>query len=115
MNPLLADRLLDPSVIVCTHYNCLGYIVQPDLAGFRAWMSTTGRRVWAMGIMSSGQAKLDDVLADPVLKHFESVVLGASKPTSIDSFTQGYRKLGRGLIISESEPDASELGHGEEG
>lgn len=94
MNPLLADRLLDPSIILCTHYNCLGYMVQPDLAGFQQWISGTGRRVWAMGVMSSGQAPLDAVLADPTLGRFESVVLGASRPASIQSFAQGYRQIG---------------------
>lgn len=94
MNPLLADRLLDPSIILCTHYNCLGYMVQPDLAGFRTWISGTRREVWAMGIMSSGQARLDDVMSDATLKQFQSVVLGASRPASIESFAKAYRDLG---------------------
>lgn len=93
MNPLLADRVLDPSIIICTHYNCLGYMVQPDLAGFAGWLNGTARRVWAMGIMSSGQAKLDQVMADPLLKRFDSVVLGASRPASIQSFATAYQAI----------------------
>ena len=90
MNPLLADRLLDPAIILCTHYNVLGYMVQPDLAGFQHWLAHTKRTVWAMGIMSSGKAKLPDVVADPSLRQFESVVLGASRPASIESFARAY-------------------------
>lgn len=94
MNPGLADRLLDPSIVLCTHYNCLGYMVQPDLDGFRQWLSGTERRVWAMGIMSSGQAKLDEVMEEPTLGQFESVVLGASRPASIQSFAERYARSG---------------------
>jgi len=90
MNPLLADRLLDPSIILCTHYNILGYMVQPDLAGFQAWLATTPRTVWAMGIMSSGKAKLAEVIADPSLQRFDSVILGASRPASIEGFAAAY-------------------------
>jgi hypothetical protein len=90
MNPLLADRLLDPSIILCTHYNILGYMVQPDLAGLQQWLAVTPRTVWAMGIMSSGKAKLPDVIADPSLGKFDSVVLGASRPASIEGFVTAY-------------------------
>jgi hypothetical protein len=86
MNPILADRLLDPDIILCTHYNVLGYMVQPDLPRVRAWMERTERRVWAMGVMSSGKARLAEVVADPVLHRFEHIVLGASRPASVEAF-----------------------------
>jgi hypothetical protein len=90
MNPILADRLLAPEIILCTHYNVLGYMVQPDLKTVRDWLDTTSRKVWAMGVMSSGKAKLADVVSDRSLHRFESVVLGASRPASIEAFVDGY-------------------------
>lgn len=90
MNPLLADRLLDPSIVLCTHYNVLGYMVQPDLPTVRTWLAGTRRKVWAMGVMSSGKARLADVVADPALHRFDSVVLGASRPASIEAFVDSY-------------------------
>lgn len=92
MNPILADRLLDPSIVLCTHYNVLGYMVQPDLAAIRAWLAKTSRKIWAMGVMSSGKARLSDVVGDPSLHLFDSVVLGASRPASIAAFVDGYNK-----------------------
>lgn len=90
MNPLLADRLLDPSIVICTHYNYLGYLVQPDLGSVREWATSTKRAIWAMGVLSSGRAKLDRVCTDPVLHRFDAVVVGASRPTSIESFAATY-------------------------
>lgn len=90
MNPILADRLLDPSIVICTHYNVLGYFVQPNLQDFRSWLAGTSRKMWAMGVMSSGKAKLADVLADPCLHRFDGVVIGASRPASIQAFAEGY-------------------------
>ncbi len=92
MNPLLADRLLDPGTILCTHYNLLGYMVQPNLDGFRRWLAETRREVWAMGVMASGKAKLAEVVADPALYRFQSLVLGASRPASIQAFVEGVAR-----------------------
>lgn len=89
MNPVLADRLLDPAIVLCTHYNVLGYMVQPDLDGFRAWLEGTQRETWAMGVMASGRAKLAEVVADPSLHRFHSLLIGASRPASIAAFVAG--------------------------
>lgn len=91
MNPVLADRLLAPGIVLCTHYNVLGYMVQPDLEGFRRWMAGTGREVWAMGVMASGRAKLAQVVADPTLHRFASLLIGSSRPASIQAFVEAVR------------------------
>lgn len=90
MNPLLADRLLDPAIIICTHYNVLGYMVQPDLKQFQQWLSTRHRVTWAMGVMASGEAQLDAVMADPSLRQFDAVLIGSSRPASIEQFARAY-------------------------
>jgi hypothetical protein len=94
MNPIIADRLLDPSITLCTHYNYLGYMVQPDLKSVQSWLATTQRDVLAMGVLSSGRGQLTEVMADPVLSRFSSVVVGASRPTSIRSFAAAYAARG---------------------
>lgn len=91
MNPILADRLLAPGIVLCTHYNVLGYMVQPDLEGFRQWIGLTKREVWAMGIMASGRAKLAEVVADPTFGRFESLLIGASRPASVAAFVEAVR------------------------
>jgi hypothetical protein len=91
MNPILADRLLDPSIIICTHYNVLGYMVQPDLKQFHVWLEKESTRiVWAMGVVASGRAKLEAVVADPKLRRFGGIVVGASRPESIQGFARSY-------------------------
>jgi hypothetical protein len=90
MNPLLADRLLDPAIILCTNYNMLGYMVQPNLGEFREWLEKADRPTWAMGVFASGQAKLPDVVADSSLKRFDAIVVGASRPASIQQFARSY-------------------------
>jgi hypothetical protein len=99
MNPILADRLLAPAIILCTHYNVLGYMVQPDLASFRRWLGETRREVWAMGVMASGKAKLADVVADPALDRFGSLLIGASRPASIQAFVEGVRQGREGARV----------------
>ncbi len=93
MNPLIADKFLDQSVVLCTHYNYLGYMVQPDLAAFQSWLAESVRQIWAMGIMSSGRAKPANVFGDPNLKNFSSVVVGASRPESIASTVRNYAAM----------------------
>ncbi len=93
MNPLLADRLLDPSVILCTHYNHLGFLVQPDLPAVQRWAATCARPVWAMGVLASGRAPLASVVADETLRRFSAVVVGASRPQSIETFAKAYAAL----------------------
>jgi hypothetical protein len=90
MNPLLADRVLDPSVIICTHYNHLGFLVQPDLVRVQRWVADSERRVWAMGVLASGRAPLPSTMADPSLRDFAAVVVGASRPKSIETFAKAY-------------------------
>lgn len=90
MNPLLADKRLDKDIVLCTHYNYLGYMVQPTLTDAQTWIESTKRQVWAMGVLASGRAQLNAVCSDRYLRKFDSVVLGASRPASVQSFVSGY-------------------------
>jgi hypothetical protein len=107
MNPLLADRVLDPSVVVCTHYNHLGFLVQPDLVSVQEWVVACERPVWAMGVLASGRAQLTSVMADKTLREFSAVVVGASRPASIEAFAKAYAhrwKRGRDRGADERVP-----------
>jgi hypothetical protein len=90
MNPLIADRVLSSGIPMCTHYNYLGYLVQPSLEDFCLWMQSVQRPVWAMGVMASGVAKLDRVFCDPVISKFDSIVFGSSRPESVRTFGEKY-------------------------
>lgn len=90
MNPILADKVLDARITVCTHYNYLGYMVQPTLRHVQEWIGSTERKVWAMGVLASGRAELSVACRDPYLRKFGAIVLGASRPASIKSFVASY-------------------------
>lgn len=92
MNPVYADKVLDQDIIICTHYNVIGYMVQPNISGFQDWLESTKREIWAMGVMSSGKASLREVMRDPWISRFSSIVIGSSRPSSISSFALAMKE-----------------------
>ena len=79
-NPIPFDNVLPADVALCFSYNVAGFMVNPSLAEVRESLGTS-RELWAMAILASGAASLEQAMKDEFLKKFSAVLYATSKPS----------------------------------
>ncbi len=78
LNPVLADKLLPRDIPLCVYYNQNGFNMCPNKDTALAYIRTTERPLWAMGVLASGMVPVERALNDPDLDHFSKVIYASS-------------------------------------